>query len=681
MRGGAPAHALGRIRRAALLALVAGLPPLFLWDVVNVPFDAPKLVLLVVCTSLAAGARAGEIALGAGAAGLHRAALPAAFVAVPALAAWAASDYRSWALLGMYGRFGGLVAILFTVAAGILLADAFEDFRAPGWALAASAAAVALYAIAQSVGLDPFDVPVVEFVTSTVGHSNYLGGFLAITLPVCLGLAATAAGPLRYASMALAGVAGLGLLLSFSQGGWIAAAAGVAVFTGSVARRRWARPAGWLAAAGLALAAAGVVVLSLVDPFNPVVPDTARARGLWWTAAASMGAESPAWGRGPEVYAIEGPHHRTAPDALAHDRTYADQPHSVPLAHFANHGIAGLAGFVLLAVWTLRRVWRAAGNPLLSGFGAGAVAYFTQSLVSIDALVLTLPFWVCVAALSAAGAAPPERAERDAGPVRLALVLLLLVPAGLGAAWGVSFLATDARALDALEAFEDRRTSGALAAFEDVLRGRDNEEYRHLYGSLLAAAALREREGGRDEIARMREVFAIVDEFPDVRMLTSYGDGLHQWSVFDESLEEEARIVLARALELDEHSPTLRVLVAEAEMRLGRADDAVETLEVMLPAFEEHPEYAGSQPPVLGALAAAYFLDGREAEAREALDRAVDAAAGAPEECTMLVARELLGTAGEGATRDEYVDSSPGLLLCEPATLALLPGYDPQTAD
>lgn len=684
MRGGTLAQTLGRIRRVTLLVLVAGLPLVFLWEVVNVPFEVPKLVLLVVCTSVAGAARLGEIALGASAAGLRRAAVPALLVAVPAVAAWAASPYRSWALLGMYGRFGGLVPILFTVAAGVLLADAFGGrLRLPAWALAGAAAGAALYAVVQAAGLDPFEIPVVEYVTSTVGHSNFLGGFVAIALPVTLGLVVSSRGIARYAALGAAILAALGLLLSFSQGGWIAAAAGVAAFVASTSTRRWARPAGWLVAAGLALAAVGIVVLSLVDPFHPAVPDTARARGLWWKAAVSMGAESPLLGRGPEVYAIEGPHHRTAADALAHDRTYADQPHSVPLAYLANHGVPGLAGFLVLMAWTLRKAWRAAGDPLLSGFGAGAVAYLTQSLVSIDVLVVAVPFWLCVGALATSGAREPEASERerDPGPVRTAFALLFVAAAGVAVAWSVSFLATDARARDAVAAFEERRTAGAFEAFEDVLRRRDNEGYRHLYGSLLGAAALRERREGIEEIERMTEVFAFVDDFPDVRMLTSYADGLHQWAVFDETLEVVALERFEQALELDEHSPTLRVLAAEAHMTQGSADLAIEVLEDMLPVFAEHPEYTHNQPQVYGALATAYFLEGREAEARETLDRAVELAAGAPDQCIVMVARELLRTGGATSTRDEYVDSSPSLLLCKPATLSLLPGYDPEEKD
>ncbi|MDQ3981673.1 MAG: hypothetical protein M3271_03215, partial [Actinomycetota bacterium] len=65
-----------------------------------------------------------------------------------------------------------MAPILLAVAGGVLLADAFgADFRKPAWAFVASGAAVAAYALAQSVGLDPLGLPVPEYAASSVGHS------------------------------------------------------------------------------------------------------------------------------------------------------------------------------------------------------------------------------------------------------------------------------------------------------------------------------------------------------------------------------------------------------------------------------------------------------------------------------------------------------------------------------
>ncbi|MDQ3916821.1 MAG: hypothetical protein M3323_16080, partial [Actinomycetota bacterium] len=225
------------------------------------------------------------------------------------------------------------------------------------------------------------------------------------------------------------------------------------------------------------------------------------------------------------------------------------------------------------------------------------------------------------------------------------------------------------------------RHDEAAAALEDVLGRRGWEPYRRQYGLVLGRAALDAGAAGAPEIARMKEAYAYLDDFPNVQAIGEYADVLHQWSIYDVAEEEAALAQLLRRLELDEYSPSTRIAAAEALLRLGREDEAVEVLEFLLPEIEDGLSYyAHNRPGLWGALAVAYFLDGRPDDARSALGDALAADGAAPpaEDCHVLVARELLRTSGGGATRDEYLESSPRLFVCPPATLALLPGYDPQ---
>lgn len=676
---GAVAGWLARVRRTALITLVAATPLFFLWDVTYDPFNLPKLALVAAGVAVAAGARLGEVVAGAPAAGLRRAAVPAAAVGVPVFISWLASDYRSWSLFGLYGRFEGLVPILLALAVGVLVADAFgRDLRPPAWATAGAAAGVGAYTVLQSLGADPLDIPIGEYAGSTIGHSNFVGGYLAIALPVVLGLWATATGIQRIAAMAAAIPTALGVIFAFAQGGWLAAAAGVAVFGGLSLRERHRRAplVGGLVAAGLAAAAVGIVLLSLVDPFNPLVPETARARGYWWRGAVSMALDSPVWGHGPNVYAIEGPHYRTVEDALANDVLLADSPHSVPVSHFANHGLLGLAGFVLLGVWTLRRA-RVRGSPVRDGFVAGAAAYFVQSLVSIDAAPVVLGLWVCVGAL----AAEPDdssAAPRAVPGWRVAPALGVAVAVSVaGVWWAADRVAVDARVLDIVTS-PDLEPAEAVAELGELVRERPDPTYRMLYASVLGSTALRKGAAGGPEIARMKEAFAFVDDLPDLRALGSYADVLHRWSIYRPEAEPEAYRLYRRMLSLDEYSPSARVAAAEALIRLGRSGDAVETLEFMLPALEDHPRLARGRAQVFGALAIAYFHDGRVDDARAAVETAERVAGeGAETDCHVLVAKELLRTSGKYTARDELLRSSPGLRFCSPTVVALLPGYEP----
>lgn len=654
---------------------------MFLWEVTNQPFAVPKLALLAVAVAVAAALRAAEIVLGAPGRGLLRLALPASLVAVPALIAWVAGDYRSWSLWGAYAHYEGLAPTLLVVAAGVLLADAFPvPFRPVAWALGIAAGATGAYALLQSVGLDPLGVPVDEYAPSTIGHSNFVGGFLAIALPVVLALWATSQGGARIAALVVTVATATGLLLSFSQGGWLAAAGALCVYAGGelgTRGSRWRR-AGWIAAGAVAAAGVGLVVFSLVRPFHPLVPETVRARGLWWREAVAMGVESPVWGHGPNVYAIEGPHHRNAEDALAHDRNLVSAPHSVPLSLFANHGLLGLAGFVALGAWTVTRGLAARGS-LANGFAAGAAAYFVQSFVSIDMTVLTAALWVCLAALGArAGEDTPAEASPSRPRVVVAAALVVAVSTG-SVWWAARFVAADARVHDAVEAFDDGATAEGLAAMADVVAGRPIEHYRHLYGSLLGRAAARERAAGADEVERMKEAFAYLDELPDVSGLATYAERLHQWSIYDLDAESDALEQLRRLLRLDRYSPAARVWTTEALLRLGRVDEALKVIHPMLPIVERFPEYGALHPEIWGAYAIAEYYAGDVDASEDALARGReltgDAAVG---DCHVLVAQELARNEGRPVPRAELVESSPGLLLCDPATVALLPGFDPQ---
>ncbi|MFN2588120.1 MAG: O-antigen ligase family protein [Actinomycetota bacterium] len=683
-RAGLRAAAAARLW--TLLALVFATPVFFLWDVTYDAFLLPKVALLAAGVALAGGLRIAELVLGAPWPGVARVGLPAAFAAVPAAVAWAATDYRRWALLGEESRLNGLVPILLVVAAGVLLSDAFRgDFRRPARAFAGSAAVVAAYGLAQSVGLDPLHVPIAEYAPSTIGQSNFVGGFLAIALPVSLAVWTPATGAARAAWTAATIAIVLGLVLAFSQGGWLAGAAGVALFAGLRLRERHraAPAAGVLAAGALAAAGVGLVLAGFFfGPSSRVVPDTARARGFWWRSAVSMGADSPVWGHGPNVYAIEGPHYRIAADALAHDDLVADDPHSVPLAQFANHGLLGVLGYAGLAGWLLAQGRRRV-PAVRAGCAAGAGAYFVQSLVSVDSPLLLLALWVCVAGVTSgaeedAAAAP----ARPAGWGRRSAAIAVAVAAPAGALWwGGNLLAADAEVLSAVEDSSFGRHGEALAGFERALRRRGWEPYRRQHALALGRAALDAGWTGRGLLARTKDAFAYLDGFPNVQAIGELAGVLHQWSIYDVSEEEAALVQLRRVLALDEYSPSARIAAAEALVRLGRADDAVEVLEFFLPEIDEELElYAHRRPGLRGALAVAYAAAGREEDARAALDDALAADAGPPPagDCHVLVARELLHAAGEEATRDAYLESSPGLFTCDPATLALLPGYDPQ---
>jgi hypothetical protein len=137
-----------------LRVLVVGIP-LFFFRVTNDPFSLPKLSLLVIGISVIGGLRLAEVLQGAEVFARKRMIVPIAAIAVPLTVAWLFGPYKSWSLLGEYGRFQGLIPYLLLAAAGVLIADAFagrlrELARTFLWGGAIAGA----YAVLQYFGLE-----------------------------------------------------------------------------------------------------------------------------------------------------------------------------------------------------------------------------------------------------------------------------------------------------------------------------------------------------------------------------------------------------------------------------------------------------------------------------------------------------------------------------------------------
>jgi tetratricopeptide (TPR) repeat protein len=665
-------------RRGLALVMVFGVPVLFLWDVTLDAFNVPKLALITLGVAFAASLWLLEMASGA-ARSRPALLLPAAAILVPTLVSWLATDYKGWSLWGEYQRYEGLVPTLLVVGAGLLVADVFRGrLRLLTSALTLSAALVALYAIAQSMGADPFNVPVTEYAPSSIGQSNFVGGFLAICLPLALALWTSGKGGGRTGAMAATIVIVLAIGLTFSQGGWAAAAAGVAVFAGfSVARKKpKARMAGAAVAALIAAGSVGLVVAGMVTSASSPIPDTARARGLWWISAVRMGLESPIWGSGPNVYAVEGAHYRVLEDNLAHGTAIADSPHSVPLSQFANAGVLGLAGFAVITVWAVRTASAVRPEDSVgAGVAAGLAAYFVQSLVSLDSLVLGFTLWVLLGALASTRDADAPLADRPRPSWAKTAFVGAGVVLALGAAyWTTRFVAADMHADRAIDSFNDREHDAGLVELRRALETRDDFHYRSLLGNHLGQAALREKQNGRRFVDEMRQEFEYLADFPSVRSLSVYADALHQWSIYDTELETEALNLFERAHELDDDSPDLAISRAETLVRLGRPDEAINVLEPLVERIEtDFPEYRFRWPGVPAVLAIAAEAAGDEATASASLERA---RTWSPEQrnqdCHVLMATHAVEGEGRPLDQEELLDASPNLLFCSPATLELL---------
>lgn len=626
----------GPIARQRILLFTIAAVPVFFLRSVNDPINVPKLALLFVGVSVAATIKVMELLQGATVLSLKRAWLPAAAVSLPLFIAWLASPYRGWALLGLYDRFQGLLPYVAVALLAVLVADSFDDrVDRLAWALAASATIVGLYAVIQVVGLDPLQWAradeAVSDAGSTIGNPNFTGGFLAMTIPLFIGLWIERADK-RLVIAAMTCAAAAGWVVAFSQGAWIAGAAGVVVTLGvfGADRMSWTRVASFGVAGLVAVAVVGQVLLGVARGGGPFVPGTVLLRAEAWKGAVAMAVDSPLVGRGPNAYAVEGVQHRTLADALRIGYDYPNDPHSVFLAMATAAGILGTLGFLAMLVWIVRRAARVRGGNVWGAAVLGAiVAYLIQSLVSIDELSLRVTFWALLGALALASTRADEvemapdgrrstsrKKRRRNEPLQyptgvgvIAIVAILLI-------WLTGrFFMADVSALQGVVHAGSRELTEARSDFERAIELRPEYEYQRLYGLRVGAVALQPPEPNESAIESAKDAFSFLDEFPHVSMLVERARILQAAAIFDESSLEESLASWERARELDPLNPLIAVEMTGVLVQLQRPEDGRAVLE----PFSD--DVGDRLPQYWGALALVRAQTGDVESANDALTR------------------------------------------------------------
>lgn len=659
---------LRRFRQCVLLILILGMPTFFLWSITFDAFNVPKLALLSAGVSLAVTVRAIEFGLGRTHADLRSLLIPASLLAGPLLVSWLLTPNKRWTLLGEYQRFEGLIPYLLIVIAGLLIADAFAGrglLLAWTWVLGGTV--VGAYALLQALGYDPLNLPLDPYLAATIGHGNFVGGFLAVTLPVAMTIWVGGMRGGRLAAIATILIS-VGLILSLSQGGWAAGVAGVAVALGQLMRRRFkfGPVLGYAIALLVALAILGNVVLAALSPDNALVGGTTRARAEWWKSAATMGAESPLWGHGPNAYALESPQHRTIIDALGHGNLLSNAPHSVPFSFFANTGFLGLLGFVGILWWAWQKRPRSPKEDLLlGGFLAAVVAYAVQSLVSLDELLLAFALWVGLAGMAACAPARNVVAKKRpsivvTGTVMATAVALTIV----GVGFSVRLIQADVSALKGARSLNAGDITLGREQLDEALDRVDLVAYRFTYGARLGNAALDRGARGRPLVEEMRTVFAPASEMGHLHSIFSEARTLQLWSVHDASYRLEALRLLRQATTLDPFNPEVKLWLAETLMSLGRSEETeMEIQRFVSDVMAKQPGIQNFTAPLWSVLAIAQHDLEKYEEAAGSLARALDAAATngtTTSNCAVVIARVVVG--GE-----EDLERIPEALSCPEA--------------
>lgn len=421
------------------LAAFVLLPPLAWAPGLSFHFDAaPKavaLLLLAAWVLLEPRTPARLAALWARPAGRLFLGLCAAYAVVLLIATataenpWLALAGTGWRRLGTFTQ---LAALLCAADAAVTLST---HRRLAHRAIAAAGALSGAYALAQSMGLDPFLNPALYTFRppATFGHAAYLGSFL-LTAGFLSAAAFTleTSRPWRALCAASAAVSLAGIAVCGTRAVWVGLLAGACLPL--VYRRRLPRPRVLLIAS--AAAAALLVVLRLSPAWNAIAARAAQfptdlaggTRLPLWHDTLALIAAHPLTGTGPESFSVAFPAFQSLELSRLYPAFYHESPHSAWLDAAAAAGLPGLLTLVALCAAGFYWARRDGRRPLAAAAALAALAvthsFFVLTIPSFCALLLLLALLLP----EGSAPAPPPALLRALAPAAAIIFVLAAVP-------------------------------------------------------------------------------------------------------------------------------------------------------------------------------------------------------------------------------------------------------------
>lgn len=623
-----------RIAWGCLLA-IAFLIPLamsnFTWlgftsSFTNDQFDLPKLVILRGLSLIALGAWGWGMAARGGELRTHKVFYLVAFFLVWSLIASVTSIHVPTAFLGKYKRFDGWISYLnYAVLLFLVLqySQRFSRVRALTVTFTISMGIAALYGVSQSLGVDAINWGSIPFEAnrafSTFGNPDMLGGALAFSAPVALGLALSTE---RLVDRTIYWIVFLlmmwACIVSFVRGAWIGVFIGLVILIIAiiVQRARLRSVDFGFVGATLAAVAAAIVrslsvdheVMNFARRFASLL-DVSSGSGLTrtqiWQAATAAIADRPLFGFGPDTFRLIFPKYKPVEYvAAAGYRSVADNAHNYPLQVATGVGIPGVLAlygiFAWIAVISAKHVFKrneaTGANLVFAGLWAGCAAYIAHLFVGLSLVGATTFFWIALALLLSP-ATSVRRIEPPAASRVIVVALAAAVAAGL--VGNTLFTVADNRHLassfamgrgDAVAAEQASASAIALNPF--------NEVYRSQPGLAWMEDGSRKAQAGDVEGALASYAHAVTfildarDYCPpeyDNHVFLSGAYNIIASISGQNSYHEKSLEAADEAIALEEYGPGARVQKAVALRGLGRIDEAREELEY---AIEMDPNYA-----------------------------------------------------------------------------------------
>lgn len=324
------------------------------------------------------------------------------------------------------------------------------------WVIAATGFLVAVYAVSQSFGVEPFvrrssyTFPTPEGslvrVCASLGHADYLGNFLCYTTLLTAGLALTARRWLRVFAVVATGLSIIAIAFSGTRGAWVGMIAGIAVFVffgiKDGAARQILKRSPRSAIAVVIASAVLLLSLFLISPASRSVTHrlrelmsegtSASGRNLLWRDSLRMVPSFALVGTGPEGFRKALLGFKSKELAKLNPLSNNESSHNSYLDTFISHGIAGGALYISMIVLSLVLLLRARRQPkaehwriIITGLISSFIAVLVHNIFIYDQISTGLYFFsflaisIAVSTLFSSRGATAEASERQPAPAKI----------------------------------------------------------------------------------------------------------------------------------------------------------------------------------------------------------------------------------------------------------------------
>ena len=326
-------------------------------------------------------------------------------------------------LAGEPFQYQGLVTLLAYVAAFFaarLSLGTPAGVRTLLIALAGTGLVVAVYAIAQQVGIDPFwSGPIDPRPISSIGQANNLGAYLDLVVVAVLGLWVGAGQRGRIALAVVGAVSVIAIGLTLSRGAYLALAAVAAIWLVPIARSRVTRRRSTIIAlcgsavlvVALALPAGRTTLTRIVDralTTTDVAEGSIRRHIDLWRVGIEVAVDHPLLGTGPETFPIV---YRPYLDVLPRDRALilarlrAESPHNELIGLAAEAGTPAMLAFATFLLALAAIALAATRRSLTTNEGSIALVVLSAVVIHVLTTFFMTPetvtsalFWVIAGA-------------------------------------------------------------------------------------------------------------------------------------------------------------------------------------------------------------------------------------------------------------------------------------------